>query len=242
MNHPLSCRVCLVLLAVGAATARDALRTDSTRVARASFYHARSGQGTCTLPPEAPWDSLYVSVGRTDFVNSLACGACMVVHHASDSVIVRVTDRCQGCRKGKIDLSRAAFRKLASLGTGIIPVRWRFAPCPDSSYAVRRTNGSSGFWSSLQAWGLPWPPESLWVAGSDGNWLPLRRERHNHFTGRRLPPLPWTLRTSDLFGRIRIDSTLDLNPGDTLLLDLTEPDTTALDSLSAAPTSILPAP
>ncbi len=205
------------------------MRIDSTRTGRASFYHARSGQGTCTLPPRSPWDSFYVSLGRGDFAKSLACGACAMVRHDSDSVVVRVIDRCAGCAKGRIDLSRAAFRKLATLGTGRIGVRWRFVPCPDSSYAVRRTLGSSGFWSSLQVWGMPWPVESLSVATVDGSWQPFRRERHNHFTARRLPPLPWILRSVDLSGRERVDSLLDLNPGDTLLLDEHEDDSIQVD-------------
>lgn len=214
----------------------DPLRTDSTRTGRASFYHARSGQGTCTLPATPPWDSFYVALNRRDFAKSLACGACVRVYHDSDSVLVRVVDRCGGCGKGKIDLSRAAFRKLATLGTGHIGVRWRFAPCPDSSYAVRRTLGSSGFWSSLQAWGMPWPVESLSVAAADGSWQSFRRERHNHFTARKPPPLPWTLRSVDLFGRTRVDSLLDLNPGDTLLLDEYEDDSVRIDPSSTTPT------
>jgi len=235
-------RTLALCLVATSAMARDALRTDSTRTGRASFYHARSGQGTCTLPPRSPWDSLYVSVGRTDFAKSLACDACMMVRHEADSVMVRVIDRCQGCRKGKIDLSRAAFRKLASLGTGRIEVSWRFVPCPDSSYVLRRTNGSSGFWSSLQAWGLPWPVAELSVADADGKWQAFHRERHNHFTRRNLPDLPWTLRSVDLMGRVRIDSAVDLLPGDTLLMDLTESDSTTADSLPDPATSILPAP
>ena len=215
-----------VLLFVAAAYAYDALRTDSTRTGRASFYHSRSGQGTCALPGTPPWDSFYVALNRRDFAKSTACGACAWIYHDSDSVQVRVIDRCAGCGKGKIDLSRAAFRKLATLGTGHIGVRWRFAACPDSSFAVRRTAGSSGFWTSLQAWGLPWPVESLMVARPDGSWLRFRKERHNHFTARALPFQPWVLRTVDLHGRVRLDSLSEFLPGDTLLLDEIEPDST----------------
>ena len=216
----------LVAIFAAAVSARDALRTDSIRTGRASFYHSRSGQGTCTLPATPPWDSFYVALNRRDFAKSTACGACVRVYHDSDSVLVRVVDRCGGCGKGKIDLSRAAFRKLATLGTGHIGVRWRFAPCPDSSLAVRRTAGSSGFWTSLQTWGLPWPVDSLMVARPDGSWLRLRKERYNHFTARGLPSQPWTLRSVDLHGRVRLDSLPEFLPGDTLLLDEIATDST----------------
>ena len=196
------------------ARAKAAVRPhpDTLHAGKATFYHARSGMGTCTLPSEAPWDSFYVSLNHRDFAKSLACGACLIVHHDTDSVLVRVSDRCHGCRPGGLDLSRAAFRRLAPLGAGRIPVTWRFAPCPESSLVVRRTKGSSSFWSSLQAWGMPWPVESLSVADQE-RWIPFRRERHNHFTARHLPPTPWTLRTVDLRGFTRIDSAVALDPG-----------------------------
>ena len=209
-----------ILLSVwlGAPSARDRLHADSTRSGSATYYHSRSGIGTCTLPATAPWDSFYVSVNRKDFAKSLACGACMLVRHDTDSLLVRVSDRCPGCRPGGLDLSRAAFRKLAPLGVGRIAVSWHFAACPESSLVVRRTRGSSSFWSSLQIWGLPWPVETLFVAKGNG-WLGFHRERHNHFTARTLPPTPWTLRSVDVRGGVRIDSSLALEPGTRLDLD-----------------------
>jgi expansin len=205
------------------AKAGDRLHADSTRSGHATFYHARNGGGTCTLPATPPWDSLYVSVNRKDFAKSLACGACMMVRHDTDSVLVRVNDRCHGCRPGGVDLSRAAFRHLAPLGAGRIPVAWHYVACPESSLVVRRTKGSSRFWSSVQVWGLPWPVETLSVA-TGNSWIGFHRERHNHFTARKLPPTPWSLRTVDVHGAVRIDSSLALDVGASLHPDL--PDST----------------
>lgn len=223
------------------AKAGPRLRPDSTHFGQATYYHARSGIGTCTLTPTAPWDSFYVSVNRKDFAKSLACGACMVVRHDTDSVLVRVSDRCPGCRPGGLDLSRAAFRRLAPLGAGRIAVNWNYAPCPESSLVVRRTKGSSRHWSSVQTWGLPWPVESLSIA-VDGNWQAFRRQRHNHFTARQLPPTPWALRTVDVRGNTRLDSGLTLPPGGLLFVD--EPDTAVAtsgdDSLSPPDTGVVP--
>lgn len=219
MPRPTLAGVLFLAVWSGAPRAADRLHLDSTRTGSATYYHARSGIGTCTLPPEAPWDSFYVSLNRKDFAKSLACGACLVVHHDRDSVLVRVSDRCPGCRPGGLDLSRAAFRALAPLGAGRIPVDWRFVPCPESSLVVRRTKGSSTFWSSLQVWGLPWPVESLSVTDGSADWIPFRRERHNQFTARRLTPLPWILRTVDVRGEARVDSFLYLEPGGTRFLD-----------------------
>jgi len=199
--------------------AREPLRVDSVRTGRATFYHAPGSRGTCLLPPEKPWDSLYASLGIPDFAGAFACGACVSVHHGSDSVTVRASDRCRGCHRGAIDLSRAAFRKLAPLGTGRIRVSWRFVACPESSYAVRRTDGSSRHWSSFQAWGLPWPVQGMSLQGADGAWRDLHHERHGHFTLRPLPPFPWVLRSVDALGRDRLDTLDEFAPGDTLRLD-----------------------
>lgn len=213
----------LALLAI-AALARDPLGIDSIRTGRATFYHARSGQGTCLLPPEPPWDSLYASMGVRDFAGGHACGACVQVRHGADSVTVRASDRCHGCRHGGIDLSRAAFRRLAPLGAGRIAVSWRFVACPESSYVVRRTPGSSRHWSSFQAWGLPWPVRGMSLQGPDGAWRDLHHERHGHFTLRPLPLFPWTLRSIDVPGRERLDTLEEFAPGDTLRLDEAEVD------------------
>ena len=54
------------------------------------------------------------------------CGRKIRVSRADKSVVVTVVDRCAGCKYGDIDLSRAAFAQLASLGEGRINVTWEF--------------------------------------------------------------------------------------------------------------------
>ena len=215
----------LVRLALAFATAAGAgiVATDSVRTGHASFYGAGKGQGACSLPRTPPWDTLYAAINRHDWNRSGACASCIVVRGDTDSVLVRVTDRCGGCRKGGIDLSPGAFRRLAPLGRGRTAVSWRFAACPESSLSISRTRGSSNHWSSLQAWGLPWPVDSISVR-SDTTWILFRRVRHNHFTARDLPPTPWIVRMVDVRGQERMDTALALEPGATLRPDL--PDST----------------
>lgn len=206
------------LLLLAASSVASSLDHDSLRTGRATFYRDKHGRGACALPRPAPWDTLYAAINRSDWRNSLVCGACAWVFGETDSVQVRIADRCGGCKPGGLDLSPAAFRKLAPLGRGRIDISWRFAPCPDSSLVLNRTRGSSVHWSSLQAWGLPWPIESLSVL-SDTSTIPFKRQRHNRFTARKVPPSPWTIRTVDILGRERIDSLLELDPGATLRPD-----------------------
>lgn len=210
------------LLLLAASSLASSLDHDSLRTGRATFYRDKHGKGACALPRPAPWDTLYAAINRSDWRNSLVCGACAWVYGKTDSVLVRIADRCGGCKPGGLDLSPAAFRKLAPLGRGRIDVSWRFSPCPDSALVLNRTRGSSVHWSSLQAWGLPWPIESLSVL-SDSSSIAFKRQRHNRFTARKVPPTPWTIRTVDALGRERIDSLLELSPGSTLRPDEARP-------------------
>jgi len=230
LSHPFL-RLVPALLALSVAVLSAGFDLDSLRSGRASFYRSPRGRGACALPGTSPWDSLYAAINKRDWRGSLACGSCLRVVGGTDSVLVRVNDRCGGCKPGGLDLSPAAFRRLAPLGRGRTDISWHFEACPESSLALSRTRGSSVHWSSLQVWGLPWPAESLLVARDTG-WIPFHRARHNHFTARKVPPLPWTVRVVDVRGRERIDSLLDLAPGTTL-----RPDSAAVptDSVTSAP-------
>ncbi|RHZ82493.1 hypothetical protein Glove_109g279 [Diversispora epigaea] len=46
------------------------------------------------------------------------CGKSIKITRGSKYVIVKLMDRCGGCKSGDIDLSPAAFKKIGSLGEG----------------------------------------------------------------------------------------------------------------------------
>lgn len=52
------------------------------------------------------------------------CGQTITIHSKSKSVDVLIVDTCPGCADGDVDLSQAAFTKLASLDQGRIPITW----------------------------------------------------------------------------------------------------------------------
>ncbi|KLU82246.1 hypothetical protein MAPG_01320 [Magnaporthiopsis poae ATCC 64411] len=54
------------------------------------------------------------------------CGKKMRVSYGGKSVDVTLRDRCDGCKKGDVDLSPAAFKKLADLGKGRIKGSWKW--------------------------------------------------------------------------------------------------------------------
>lgn len=55
---------------------------------------------------------------------SLPFGTRVTVRHGKRSVTVRINDRGPFVRGRCLDLSRAAFARLAPLARGVLPVRW----------------------------------------------------------------------------------------------------------------------
>ncbi|KAF9117350.1 hypothetical protein BGW39_002263 [Mortierella sp. 14UC] len=56
------------------------------------------------------------------------CGKSVRITSGGKSVTARVTDTCPSkyCTSGSLDLSQAAFKKLAPLGTGVISISWEY--------------------------------------------------------------------------------------------------------------------
>ncbi|OAD72253.1 hypothetical protein PHYBLDRAFT_65702 [Phycomyces blakesleeanus NRRL 1555(-)] len=58
---------------------------------------------------------------------SPVCGACIEVTGELGTVKVTIQDMCPGCEQGSLDLSPAAFSKIADISEGRVPVSW--TPC-----------------------------------------------------------------------------------------------------------------
>jgi expansin (peptidoglycan-binding protein) len=80
-------------------------------------------------------DDLVAALPPTQFSRA-ECGRQAVVWHGDKHVVVTVTDRCAGCKHGSIDLSRAAFEKIARLGEGRIKVTWFYAEDTPPAYST----------------------------------------------------------------------------------------------------------
>lgn len=64
------------------------------------------------------------------------CYKCMKITNNKNkkkSVVVKIVDKCAGCVVNKaIDLTPAAFDKLADLDVGVIDISWKAVRCPSS--------------------------------------------------------------------------------------------------------------
>jgi expansin (peptidoglycan-binding protein) len=183
---------------------------DTLHQGRATYYRHNPKGGACTLPGS---DSLVVAMNGYHYGNAALCGACVEVQGPSGTVVARVVDRCVGCAQGSLDLSRAAFARIAPLSAGRIDVSWRVVTCEqDTVMELHRTANSSKYWSSLQLRGHGVPLRSLEVL-VDSAWMPLQRQAHNRYVSRKLPDTPWTIRVTDVWNRTVVDSQLSPAPG-----------------------------
>ncbi|KAG1084906.1 hypothetical protein G6F42_021601 [Rhizopus arrhizus] len=55
------------------------------------------------------------------------CGRRITATGPKGSVTVKVVDTCPGCANGDLDLSPAAFAKIADMDAGRVPVTWSWA-------------------------------------------------------------------------------------------------------------------
>ncbi|MEV0241587.1 RlpA-like double-psi beta-barrel domain-containing protein [Streptomyces sp. NPDC050674] len=100
---------------------RPAVSAQDTYSGQATYYDV--GLGAC--------GSIHKN---TDFVAALnmaqysgdLCGRTLRVTGPDGQVDVTVVDSCPGCGHGDLDLSPAAFQKIAPLSAGRVAVRWTF--------------------------------------------------------------------------------------------------------------------
>lgn len=52
------------------------------------------------------------------------CGKSITVKGKHGSVKLKIVDTCPGCKKGDVDMSRAAFEKIAKISEGRVPISW----------------------------------------------------------------------------------------------------------------------
>ncbi|KAI8055530.1 RlpA-like double-psi beta-barrel-protein domain-containing protein-containing protein [Syncephalis plumigaleata] len=57
------------------------------------------------------------------------CGKCAHVKGPIGSVVVKITDSCPTCEKRSLDLTKSAFKRIASLDDGDVAIKWTWGPC-----------------------------------------------------------------------------------------------------------------
>jgi expansin len=181
---------------------------------QAVFYDPGQATGSCGLGP-FPAGGRYASLPPRSYASGRACGSYLDVHGPRGTVRAEVVDLCTDCPAGTVNLSRAAFARIADPGTGMVAVSYRTAvdpPLPgplvlristaarNGALAVQVLNHGNRLSSVTASW-----PGGRWqrlAPGPGGYWTgPLRPGRPR--PGRPRPGAP-PGRAGDARIRVRV--------------------------------------
>ncbi|KAF8624067.1 hypothetical protein AX15_006079 [Amanita polypyramis BW_CC] len=88
----------------------------------ATWYY--TGAGHCGAQNKDT--DIIVALSTVEYGNGLRCGQQIKINYLGKTVTATVADSCPGCSRFSLDLSPAAFRALAPLGLGRLPVTWSY--------------------------------------------------------------------------------------------------------------------
>ena len=181
-------------------------------------HYAPTPQGNCSYP-SPPSDGLYAALPPSEYANGAACGEYLdVTTPAGGTVRAEVTDQCPQCAAGHVDLSEAAFSRLAPLPAGLINVSYHVVPNPPlpAPVSIAVKDGSSANWLGLLPVNTGNPLASVQVQNAGGGWDSLTRSGYGYWIAQQGEgPGPFTVRLTDTEGNTATVSNIQLNPGQT---------------------------
>ncbi|HMJ11065.1 MAG TPA: expansin EXLX1 family cellulose-binding protein [Polyangiaceae bacterium] len=178
----------------------------SERQGEATYYTFAHRMGNCSLEPAAG-GALVGALNTREYARSAACGACVRITGPKGAITVRIVDRCPRCGRGDIDLSRAAFERIAERRQGRVAIRWKFVPCAVSGpirYHFERTRERG--WTALQIRNHRHAVAKVEWLAEGGRAVPLLRRNDNYFVAAAgIGKGPHVLRVTDVHGSSVMD-------------------------------------
>jgi len=184
-------------------------------VAGTATHYVLSGTGNCSYP-SPPADGLYVALSPSEYDGAAACGGYVEVSGPDGSVSAEVIDQCPPCAAGHIDLSEAAFSRIAPLSAGLVSVTYRSVADPPlpAPVSLRVKEGSSPYWLALLAMNTGNPLASVQVETASGSWRDLVHADYNYWLASSgAGPGPFTVRLTDTVGHQVTVHDVALDPG-----------------------------
>lgn len=135
MNSKQKVAFALVLLAVLVDVKGQMLSGDLTY-----YYEWKGNYGSCGLD-RSRYDQFYVAAlartymnmpaGMTNPNNHPLCGAehCIQVYGSRGSVVLKVSDTCEGCKGNDVDVADTVFPMLEDPNRGRVPITWKWVDC-----------------------------------------------------------------------------------------------------------------
>ena len=183
---------------------------------QAYYYSPARGQGACSFGTLAR-RGLYVSLGAAQYAGGAACGSYLEVTGPAGSVRAEVVDSCPGCSHGGIDMSEAAFARVARASAGTAGVSYTLVRDPRVAgpLELRVANSASRDWLAVQVLnnGNPVTAVAVQPVGG-GRWRAMRLSPNDYWAvAAGAGPGPFRVRVSDMFGDSAVASGVRLAPG-----------------------------
>ncbi|MFI6597039.1 expansin EXLX1 family cellulose-binding protein [Nonomuraea sp. NPDC050536] len=170
---------------------------------------------TCAaLPADLP-AALYATVSSQEYGGAAACGGYLDVTGPRGTVRVQITGACADCRAGEVDLSRAAYGRIAEPGRPVTAVTYRQVKDPQlrEPLGFRIKQGSTPDRLAVQVVDHGNPLRSVDVRVHD-RWRAMKRRADGSWAARNgAGDGPFTFRVTDVRGHRKQVGDLDLLPG-----------------------------
>jgi expansin (peptidoglycan-binding protein) len=183
---------------------------------QAYYYNPGGGVGSCSFGP-LPADGLYVSLAAAQYAGGASCGSYLDVSGPDGHVQAEVVDLCPGCTDGGLDLSEAAFSRVAAVASGSAEVSYRLVrdPQPAAPLELRIASSASADWLALQVIDNGNPLSSVAIAPAGTyNGRPLALTSDDYWAAPAgAGPGPFKVRITDVFGNRVVARGIRLRPG-----------------------------
>ncbi len=201
---------------VGSACAGKGANTALRDQRGEATYYTAGGTVACGLP--LPDDGMVAAINAAQYAGSAACGICLRVQGPQGTVVVQVVDRCPECKAGDLDLSAAAFARIADPAQGRVAIRWSEVPCASAApLQYHFKDGSSPWWMAVQVRNARHRVLRFEVQDGQGVFRALPRLDYNYFVAESgMGPGPYTFRVTDLYSRRIEDGSIPLQAGSTV--------------------------
>jgi expansin (peptidoglycan-binding protein) len=194
-----------------AAVQAAAVHAAAAKSGTATWY-TLAGLPNCSFPSQPDY---FVALGPAEYDAAGACGGYLDLTGPDGSVRVKVVDQCPECDAGELDLSKAAFAKLADPQRGKVTITYRRVVDPAvGSLRVRVKEGSSQWWLALLVDNHGNPLTKVQVRSGSGSWSTMTHVDYNYWikedgagTG------PFQVRVTDDRGHVAVVKGVDLSPG-----------------------------
>ncbi|MBX2991559.1 MAG: hypothetical protein KF749_10390 [Bacteroidetes bacterium] len=179
------------------------------RTGEATYYTWANGGGNCMFDP-TPNDLMVAAMNAADYAGSAVCGSSVTITGPSGQVTVRIVDQCGDCPPGNIDLSPAAFSRIADISLGRVPITWRYVPTAVLGNIIYHfKDGSNQWWTAVQIRNHRYPIARVEYKTQGGTFKSVNRTDYNYFVeSSGMGPGPFTFRVTDIYGHVLVDSAI----------------------------------